>query len=440
MTTPSTRPSTVPTTGPTTSLESGPPRHRLLRAKDLWDSSGPAPGLGAVESMDVEDLGRRLSAMVDAGQLLRIRRGVYLDPSSWLHTAPWDRHLIAAAAVNLQPTPPHFCRTTALALHGFGLLRTPDAVAVRTARNDAAGLHPAPALTGRASAAVIERMLRDHPEAHDGGARSPVALCPIGTRRHQYPRAFREQLREGLGQDWELPYGQALIRQPFPVPEGCDAAITAGAWARVEPLGLVLADTVPRLSFAEAVTVLDAYKAGRFSGAPERGGALDAVTPWLRLVASARGRMRWSAAWDFAETGAESAGESWARVRIAETGFAAPELQRTFLLPDGTICRTDFYWEGPGIVGEFDGLKKYQSSRRLSGISPSAAVIAEKAREDGLRALGLKVLRLTWMDLQDPTRIRRLLGAAGVPTAPRSTGADVFYRDNRRAGQSRRAR
>lgn len=430
---------TTPTT-PQQTLQIGLPRYRLLRAKDLWDSFGPALRLGAGEFLEVDDIGRTLSALVDSGQLLRIRRGIYIEPSSWLQTAPWDRHLIAAAAVNLQAPHTHFCRTTALAMHGFSLLRPPDAVTVRTARNDAVGLHAAPVLTGRAAASTIGRLLRDHPEAHDGGARSSAALRAVGTRHHQYPRAFRDQLREGLGEDWVKPYEQALVRQQLPLPEGFGDAMVAGMWTWLEPLGLVLADTVPRMSFAEAVAVLDAYRAGRFGRQGELGGALCAVEPWLRLVASARGRDRWKAAWEFAEAGAESVGESWARVRIAELGFSAPELQRRFLLPNGATCRTDFYWEGPGIVGEFDGLKKYLKSMTLSGVGPEQAVIAEKEREDGLRALGLRVVRFTWADLQDPVRIQRLLNIAGVPFTGRSTGADVFYRDNRRAGRPRRAR
>lgn len=418
------------------------PRKRLLRAKDLWDAYGSSELTGGF--LEVDDIGRRLSAMVDAGQLLRVQRGVYIEPSIWLQTAPWERHLIVAAAVNLQSPSTRFCRTTALAMHGFGLLRPPEAVTVRTARNDAVGLHPGTALTGRASASAIQRLLQAHPEAHpeahDGGAPSPAALRALGTRRHQYPRAFRDQLREGLGQEWDKPYQDALVRQRFPIPESLPAALVAGMWTWLEPIGLVLADTVPRMSFAEAVAVLDAYRAGRFGAQAEPGGVLSAVEPWLSLVASARGRERWKVAWEFSEAGAESVGESWARVRIAELGFTAPELQRRFLLPHGVTCRTDFYWEDPGIVGEFDGLQKYRASMTLSGLHPAQAVIAEKEREDGLRSLGVRVVRFTWADLQDSTRLQRLLSNAGVPRSARSTGAHVFYRDNRRAGRPRRAR
>ncbi|WP_218220387.1 type IV toxin-antitoxin system AbiEi family antitoxin domain-containing protein [Nesterenkonia sp. Act20] len=427
-----------------TSLATALPRGRLFRAKDLWDSSGGARGIGMSASSDVEEIGRRLSALVDAGELLRIRRGVYLHPSTWLQSAPWDRHLIAAAAVHLLAPQTHFCRTTALTLHGLGLLHPPDAVTVRTAHNSETGLHPAPSLTGRASTTAIERLQRTHPPAHpqthDGGAPSPAALRAIGTRHHQYPRTLRDRLREGLGEEWKPAYEQAILRQPFPVLQAFDAELTAGREVCVEPLGLVLADTVPRLNFADAVVVLDAYKAGRVGEGERPAGTLSAVEPWLRLVASARGRARWDAAWTFADARAESAGESWARVRIAELGFSAPVLQRMFLLPNGKSCITDFFWEGPGVVGEFDGLMKYRNSRVLSGRSAEEVVIAEKEREDGLRALGLSVLRFTWADLQDPSRLRRLLNAAGVPFSQRFTGADAFYQGDRRAGRTRKGR
>lgn len=416
------------------------PRGRLLRARDLWESSGAARGIGTGAGRDVEEIGRRLSALVDAGELLRIRRGIYLHPSTWFESPPWDRHLIAAAAVHLLAPETHFCRTTALALHGVGLLHPPDAVTVRTARNSESGLHSAPALTGRASTSAIDRLLRTHSEAHDGGAPSPAALRAIGTRHHQYPRALRDRLRDGLGEEWKPGYELALFRQPFPGLENFDAESSAGRELCVEPLGLVLADTVPRLDFADAVVVLDAYKAGRVGDRRHPAGPLSLVEPWLGQVASARGRARWDAAWNFADGGAESAGESWARVRIAELGFAAPILQRMFQLPNGRFCITDFFWEGPGVVGEFDGLMKYRTSRALSGRSAEEVVIAEKEREDGLRALGLTVLRFTWADLQDPSRLRRLLSMADVPCSQRFTGADAFYQGDRRAGRTRKGR
>ncbi len=416
------------------------PRGRLFRAKDLWDSSRAGPGAGAWAGSDVEGIGRRLSALVDAGELLRIRRGIYLHPSTWLETASWDRLLIAAAAVHLLAPETHFCRTTALALHGIGLLHPPDAVTVRTTRNSESGFHPAPALTGRASTTATERLLRAHKQAHDGGARSPASLRAIGTRHHQYPRTLRDRLRGGLGEEWKPGYEQAVLRYPFPNLETFDGQSTAAQGIYVEPLGLVLADTVPRLGFADAVVVLDAYKAGRVGERRHPPGTLSLVEPSLRLVASARGRVRWDAAWHFADGGAESVGESWSRVRIAELGFAAPILQRMFQLPNGRSCITDFFWEGPGVVGEFDGLLKYRTSRALSGRSAEEVVIAEKEREDGLRALGLTVLRFTWADLQDPSRLRRLLSTAGVPLSQRFTGADAFYPADRRAGRTRKGR
>ena len=52
---------------------------------------------------------------------------------------------------------------------------------------------------------------------------------------------------------------------------------------------------------------------------------------------------------------------------------------------------------------EFDGAVKY------SGADGRQALVDEKHREDELRRLGYRVVRLTWRDLADPERVARLL-------------------------------
>ncbi|NUR15498.1 MAG: hypothetical protein HOQ13_04210, partial [Dermatophilaceae bacterium] len=47
-------------------------------------------------------------------------------------------------------------------------------------------------------------------------------------------------------------------------------------------------------------------------------------------------------------------------------------------------------------------------------------VFAEKKREDRIRTLGYEVVRLTWDDLRDPERVRRLLVAALARAARRA--------------------
>lgn len=105
-----------------------------------------------------------------------------------------------------------------------------------------------------------------------------------------------------------------------------------------------------------------------------------------------------------ADGASESVGESISRVNMALAGIPAPELQRTFRLPNGHLVRVDFYWEEFGLVVEFDGAVKYVDGRHV--------LLAEKAREDALRRLGLTVVRWGWdMALRRPVLAALLRGA-----------------------------
>ena len=75
---------------------------------------------------------------------------------------------------------------------------------------------------------------------------------------------------------------------------------------------------------------------------------------------------------------------------------------------DGTTYRVDFLIEGTSVVVEFDGRTKYG----LSGDSPEADLWREKRRHDGITMAGYEIVRLTWADLSDPARLRRLIASA----------------------------
>lgn len=90
---------------------------------------------------------------------------------------------------------------------------------------------------------------------------------------------------------------------------------------------------------------------------------------------------------------AESPGESISRFNMAMAGLPEPVLQQEFTLPGGSLVRTDFWWPQFRLVGEFDGLVKYGEEFAAGGVD---ALVREKAREDGLRGLGLFVVRWGW--------------------------------------------
>ncbi|MEP6651128.1 MAG: DUF559 domain-containing protein [Lapillicoccus sp.] len=74
-------------------------------------------------------------------------------------------------------------------------------------------------------------------------------------------------------------------------------------------------------------------------------------------------------------------------------------------------ARVDFLIRAEGVVVEFDGVLKYE------GAQGRDALVREKRREDALRALGFRVVRLTWSDLYHPERVLAMLGAKAVRTA-----------------------
>ena len=69
----------------------------------------------------------------------------------------------------------------------------------------------------------------------------------------------------------------------------------------------------------------------------------------------------------------------------------------------GRPYRGDFLVSGTRVLVEFDGRLKY---------SDRDSLFAEKQREDRIRSLGFEVVRITWSDLRDPARVRRLVDAA----------------------------
>ena len=138
----------------------------------------------------------------------------------------------------------------------------------------------------------------------------------------------------------------------------------------------------------------------------------------LRLDPSARDRLPdavLSASWghgaaaaravvSFLDGRSESVGESRSRVRIAECGLPTPILQQAVRARDGRTYRLDFFWKDSGVIGEFDGLGKYDDRRDL---------VAEKRREDALRELGFQVVRWTWRDLDRFDAVAACITRAG---------------------------
>lgn len=120
----------------------------------------------------------------------------------------------------------------------------------------------------------------------------------------------------------------------------------------------------------------------------------------------------------FADGRADGPLESITRVAYDEQGLPAPETQIEVRAPDGTFLGiVDFLWREQRVVGEADGLGKYDRPLALQ---------KEKMREEGLRACGLEVVRNVWDDVWTPAgrvalalRVRQAFAfAADKPAVP----------------------
>ncbi|WP_433710685.1 hypothetical protein ACQP2U_30880 [Nocardia sp. CA-084685] len=184
---------------------------------------------------------------------------------------------------------------------------------------------------------------------------------------------------------------------------------------RVTTVARTIVDLARTVPFEQAVVVGDgALRLGRTSRA-------ELAEQLLR----ARGRPGCPAARrviDFLDGRAESPGESRSRVVLCTAGLPTPELQPTILdINGGFVARVDFLFPALGVIGEFDGMIKYHNNSRPG--SPESIVIAEKLREDALRALGWAVVRWTWPDLDTPDRwLTRLAQAAAFAHRIRRAG------------------
>lgn len=119
---------------------------------------------------------------------------------------------------------------------------------------------------------------------------------------------------------------------------------------------------------------------------------------------------------DFADPGAESPGESLARIFVVSLGFPPPETQ--VVIRDGRFLgRCDMKLRGAPLLLEFDGRMKYRRKRDDCDpvVDDGEIVWAEKQREDYLRGLSFGVFRMIWAELFGARRAaaaRRLLRLA----------------------------
>lgn len=329
--------------------------------------SAPAALIVASRRRALTGSSRGLSRAYNKGELVRVRFGVYYSKPAWLALKAWERYSATVAAVACSDPSVTFCYLTALRVWRLPLPRVPEHVHIIT---------QSPHKAGR---------------------------LPSTTRAAKDPKTGLTGLEQARG------YGISRHHWTADIVERQGFAVTS--------LVQTVIDCVVRMELPEAVAVVDEVLGSRRTTG--EGLTRKELQEESALLPSAAKHRRVLEILALADGAAESVGESRSRALIHVLGLAAPVLQHSFYDDEGFIARTDFFWPEKGVIGEFDGDAKYLDEALLGGKSSREAVLAEKKREDRLRALGYTVVRWDWKAATDPELLRRKLAAAGI-TAKKS--------------------
>lgn len=194
-----------------------------------------------------------------------------------------------------------------------------------------------------------------------------------------------------------------------------DGATTVG------PAGLPLTDL--HRTTLDCLTSLDPRSAAVAVDAALRAGAsVDHLRAALEGRRGRRGTASARRVLDVADDGAESAGESVARLTLLGTGLPRPETQVPVRTADGVVWG-DLGWYEWRLLVEYDGAGKYRRTGTDGAPGdPERVLRREKRREELIREAGWRVVRLGSADLRRPHELLgRVLRLAPTGTADRLT-------------------
>jgi hypothetical protein len=174
-----------------------------------------------------------------------------------------------------------------------------------------------------------------------------------------------------------------------------------------------LVDCAREWSLTSSVIALDSAVQTGLVARAELVDAVHAARHWVGIGAAGR-------ALSLADGRSESPLETRGRLALLAAGLPLPELQVEVHDERGFAGRVDAWYDDAAVALEFDGLVKYTQPR--GGRTPAQVAWEEKRREDRIRALGVRFVRIADEDLGRPwpgvvERIRGLL--AGPPPGPR---------------------
>lgn len=311
---------------------------------------------GLVLTADLRDLGvttQQIRDSIGLRVLVPVRRGVFIRAARWAVLRPEERHRELVRSIRYTSGRDlTVCRWSAAVMHGLPVVGVvPDRV------------H---ALDPEVAGGSSNRFLA----SHRGEPEDPDSIVIDGVRVTSLART------------------------------ATDLAIHSPMLASVPALDQVLRVADEALS-----------EIGHWTSGPER----EQLIELLDELAPRRGRRRAAESIGFADAHSMSVGESVSRVQMHRLGFAAPELQRRFILRRGRFADVDFWWRTVRAIGEFDGQIKYLDARFREGRAADEVVLREKQREDELRRQSDRFIRWDWACALDSARFGALLSASGIP-------------------------
>jgi putative AbiEi antitoxin of type IV toxin-antitoxin system len=185
---------------------------------------------------------------------------------------------------------------------------------------------------------------------------------------------------------------------------------------RVTSAARTLVDCAREWPLEDAVVAMDAALLLRRTDVAGLTGAAVRAERWRGATAARRAAA-------LADGRAESPLETRGRLRMLGSGFPHPALQVEVHSAAGLVAVVDAWFDDAAVAVEFDGQVKYLDPWRKR--SPAEVAWDEKRREDALRALDVRVVRVAdadlgprWRNVEE--RLGHLLATPG-PAARRFT-------------------
>ncbi|MGY1837025.1 type IV toxin-antitoxin system AbiEi family antitoxin domain-containing protein [Blastococcus sp. SYSU DS0510] len=229
----------------------------------------------------------------------------------------------------------------------------------------------------------------------------PVLSHSSAARFHELvlPRGVDDVVRLTDPDQWRVGDGYRIAAAALPA----DDVVDTGPF-RVTGVARTLVDCARELLVADAVVAFDAAIFRKQVRRRELTTAVLQQSHWLGIGGAAR-------ALGLADGRAESPLESRGRLALLDAGLPRPELQVDLHGPRGFVARVDAWFEDAGVAVEFDGRIKYEDPH--GGRTPAEVAWREKRREDRIRDLDVRVVRVVDEDLPrlhgPAERLRELL-------------------------------